>query len=509
MLQNKFYITTAIPYASQKPHIGNAYDGILADMIARYKRLKGLDVLLCTGMDEHGQKIQNSAQKAGITPQEYADDICEYTQKVWEKLNVKYDLFIRTTSDFHKESVRTMFNKLYEKGDIYKGEYQGMYCVSCELFSTESQLEDGKCPDCGRDVAATTESAYFFRLSKYQDRLISYIEQNDNFIVPESRKKEMLNNFLKPGLQDLCVSRSTFDWGIKVDFDPDHVVYVWIDALSNYITALGYHPDKLSEDFKKWWPADLHVIGKDIVRFHSIYWPAFLMALDIPLPRQILGHPWLLMGDRKMSKTDGNVLYTLDLCEKYGTDAVRYYSLSEMPYAADGVITEELLVLKYNSDLANTLGNLVSRTVTMVKKYFGGIVPQDSEPGDHDEDLKHTASVTVREYFEKMNEYRVGEALNAVLNLARRANKYIDETTPWILAKDENAKLRLGTVLYNLTEIVRILGVLLMPVMPESAQSILTQAGSPDSSFDSLGSFGALKAGTEVGESRILFARIN
>ena len=504
----KFYITTAIPYASQKPHIGNAYDGILTDMIVRYKRLAGYDVLFLTGMDEHGQKIEKAAFDAKVMPQEYVDDICEYTKSVWEALNVKNDLFIRTTEDFHKKSVQTMFRKMYEKGDIYKSEYKGMYCVPCELFSTESQLVDGKCPDCGREVTPAAEEAYFFKLSKYQDRLIEYIEQNDEFIKPDSRKKEMLNNFLKPGLQDLCVSRSTFKWGIQVDFDPEHVVYVWLDALSNYITALGYNPDGSKPLFEKWWPADLHVIGKDIVRFHTIYWPAFLMSLDIPLPRQILGHPWLLMGDGKMSKTTGNVLYTLDLCEKYGADAVRYYSLSEMPYAADGNITEDLFVVKYNADLANTLGNLVSRTVSMANKYFDGVICEPNTPDDLDNELIETANSAVCTYFEKMNEYRASEAINAVINLARRANKYIDETTPWILAKDEALKPRLGTVIYNLLETIRILGVMLLPVMPNSAESIIQQIGNPKADFESIKSFGEINSKTKVGESKILFARI-
>ena len=500
----KFYITTAIAYTSRKPHIGNAYDIVLADMIARYKKLQGYDVFLMTGSDEHGQKIEEYANAAGISPKEYVDNVSSQIKEVWQSLNTDYDKFIRTTDADHEKAVQRIFTKLYEQGDIYKGYYEGKYCVPCESFFTPSQLVDGKCPDCGREVIDSKEEAYFLKLSKYQDKLLEYYEQNPNFIMPESRKNEMINNFLKPGLSDLCVSRSTFKWGIPVEFDPKHVTYVWIDALSNYITGIGYNPDGSTDRFKGLWPADLHVIGKDIVRFHTIYWPIILMALGLPLPKQVLGHPWVLVGEDKMSKSKGNVIYADELAKRFSADAVRYYLLSEIPFAQDGTITYESFINKFNADLANTLGNLVNRTVAMTNKYFDGTVSFKETDNELDKDLIATANDTVKRYFELMDIYHNADAVSAVMNLAKRCNKYIDETTPWALAKDEGQKDRLNTVLYNLLECVRLLAVMLTPVMPESCDSIRQQIGEQDTSL----TFGEVKKYT-VGAASPLFARID
>ena len=472
MDKGKFYITTAIAYTSRKPHIGNSYEIVLTDALARYKRLQGYDVFFLTGTDEHGQKIEEYAEAAGVTPKEYVDKVSGEIKAICDLLNTTYDKFIRTTDDYHEKAVQKIFRKLYDKGDIYKSEYEGLYCTPCESFWTEAQLVDGKCPDCGREVKPAKEEAYFFKLSKYQKQLEEYIESNPNFIYPESRKKEMLNNFIKPGLQDLCVSRSSFKWGVPVDFDDKHVIYVWIDALSNYITALGYDPDGSSELYKKYWPADVHIIGKDIVRFHTIYWPIMLMALGEPLPKQVFGHPWLLFGTDKMSKSRGNVIYADDLVELFGVDAVRYYLLSEMPYTSDGSITYETMIERFNSDLANTLGNLVNRTIAMTNKYFGGVIQAPSEAEDVDGELKDTAISTVKKVDELLSTYRVSDALEAIFSLAKRSNKYIDETMPWALAKDESKKERLGTVLYNLLESIRFISVLISPFMPETAEKI-------------------------------------
>lgn len=507
--KGKFYITTAIAYTSRKPHIGNSYEIVLTDAIARYKRLQGYDVFMLTGTDEHGQKIEEYAEAAGVTPKEYVDKVSSEIRGICDLLNTKYDRFIRTTDEQHERIVQKIFKKLYEQGDIYKGHYEGLYCTPCESFWTESQLVDGKCPDCGREVKPAKEEAYFLKLSKYQKRLEDFIEQNENFIYPEARKKEMLNNFIKPGLQDLCVSRTSFKWGIPVDFDPDHVVYVWIDALSNYITAIGYDPDGSSDEYKKYWPADVHIIGKDIVRFHTIYWPIMLMALGEPLPKQVFGHPWLLFGEDKMSKSRGNVIYADDLVELLGVDAVRYYLVSEMPYASDGSITYETIIERYNSDLANTFGNLVNRTIAMQNKYFDGVI----QPGDVaepvDNELKTFALDTVQKIEKCFETYRVADAVEAVLNLAKRSNKYIDETTPWALAKDEASLPRLGTVLYNLLEAIRYIAVLLSPFMPETSEKIFAQMNCDIKDYDSLENFGALKSGEKVGKAEALFARID
>ena len=507
--KGKFYITTAIAYTSRKPHIGNSYEIVLTDAIARYKRLQGYDVFMLTGTDEHGQKIEEYAEAAGVTPKEYVDKVSSEIRGICDLLNTKYDRFIRTTDEQHERIVQKIFKKLYEQGDIYKGHYEGLYCTPCESFWTESQLVDGKCPDCGREVKPAKEEAYFLKLSKYQKRLEDFIEQNENFIYPEARKKEMLNNFIKPGLQDLCVSRTSFKWGIPVDFDPDHVVYVWIDALSNYITAIGYDPDGSSDEYKKYWPADVHIIGKDIVRFHTIYWPIMLMALGEPLPKQVFGHPWLLFGEDKMSKSRGNVIYADDLVELLGVDAVRYYLVSEMPYASDGSITYETIIERYNSDLANTFGNLVNRTIAMQNKYFDGVI----QPGDVaepiDDELKTFALDTVKKIEKCFETYRVADAVEAVLNLAKRSNKYIDETTPWALAKNEASLPRLGTVLYNLLEAIRYIAVLLSPFMPETSEKIFAQMNCDIKDYDSLENFGALKSGEKVGKAEALFARID
>ena len=507
--KGKFYITTAIAYTSRKPHIGNSYEIVLTDAIARYKRLQGYDVFMLTGTDEHGQKIEEYAKTAGVTPKEYVDKVSGEIRAICDLLNTSYDRFIRTTDEQHEKVVQKIFKKLYEQGDIYKGHYEGMYCTPCESFWTESQLVDGKCPDCGREVKPAKEEAYFLKLSKYQKRLEEFIEQNENFIYPEARKKEMLNNFIKPGLQDLCVSRTSFKWGVPVDFDPNHVVYVWIDALSNYITAIGYDPDGSSDEYKKYWPADVHIIGKDIVRFHTIYWPIMLMALGEPLPKQVFGHPWLLFGEDKMSKSRGNVIYADDLVELLGVDAVRYYLVSEMPYASDGSITYETIIERYNSDLANTFGNLVNRTIAMQNKYFDGIIQPGNVKEPVDDELKNFALDTVKKVEKCFETYRVADAVEAVLNLAKRSNKYIDETAPWALAKDEASLPRLGTVLYNLLEAIRYIAVLLSPFMPETSEKIFAQMNCNIKDYDSLETFGALKAGEKVGKAEALFARID
>ena len=471
----KYYISTAIAYTSSKPHIGNTYEIVLADAIARYKRQKGFDVYFQTGTDEHGEKIQQKAIEKGITPQEYVDDIAGQVRSIWDVMNTSYDNFVRTTDKNHEKVVQKIFEKLYKQGDIYKGTYEGWYCTPDESFWTESQLVDGKCPDCGREVKKAKEEAYFFKLSKYQDRLIKYIEDHPEFIKPESRKNEMINNFLKPGLQDLCVSRSSFDWGVPVPFDDKHVIYVWIDALSNYITNIGYDPDKSSEEFKKLWPADLHLVGKDIIRFHTIYWPIILMALDLPLPKKVFGHPWLLMGNDKMSKSKGNILYADDLVKQFGLDAIRYYVLHEIPFANDGTITYDLIIERINSDLANVLGNLVNRTISMANKYFDGNVTKTKQGTEFDKDLIEKVNNLSSKVDEKMDKLEIGAALDEIFEVLRRSNKYIDETTPWALAKDENEKDKLQTVIYNLLEAIRVCAVLLKPFLPDTSDEILKQ----------------------------------
>lgn len=509
MSKGKFYITTAIAYTSRKPHIGNSYEIVMTDAIARYKRLQGYDVFFQTGTDEHGQKIEEIAAAEGITPKQHVDRVAGEIREICDLLNTTYDKFIRTTDPDHERVIQKIFKKLYDQGDIYKGHYEGMYCTPCESFWTESQLIDGKCPDCGREVKPAREEAYFLKLSKYQKQLEEYIETNENFIYPESRKKEMLNNFIKPGLQDLCVSRTSFKWGIPVDFDPKHVVYVWLDALANYITGIGYDPDGSSEQYKKYWPADVHIIGKDIVRFHTIYWPIMLMALGEPLPKQVFGHPWLLFGTDKMSKSRGNVIYADDLVDLFGVDAVRYYLLAEMPYASDGSITYENMIERYNADLANTLGNLVNRTIAMTNKYFDGVVQPGDVTEELDGELKALAVETVGKVDKLLSEYRVSDTLDAIFTLAKRCNKYIDETAPWALAKDESKKARLGTVLYNLLESIRFVAVLLSPFLPETSEKILAQINTDIKDYDSLSAFGALKVGTVVGKAEPLFARID
>ena len=508
-MSKKFYITTAIAYTSRKPHIGNTYEVVLTDAIARYRRLVGDDVFFLTGTDEHGQKIENYANEASITPQKYVDSVAGEIRSIWDLMNTSYDKFIRTTDDYHVKAVQKIFKKLYDKGDIYKSEYEGLYCTPCESFFTETQLVDGKCPDCGREVTKTREEAYFFKMSKYADKLIKYIEEHPDFIHPESRKNEMINNFLKVGLQDLCVSRTSFKWGVPVTFDDKHVIYVWIDALSNYITALGYDPDGSGELFNKYWPADVHIIGKDILRFHTIYWPIMLMALDLPLPKQVFGHPWLLAGNDKMSKSKGNVIYADDLSEYFGVDGVRYYVLSEMPYAQDGNITYETIIARYNSDLANTLGNLVNRTIAMSNKYFSGIVENKKVCEDVDDELINEAQGCVKEVDRLMEQFHVADSLDAIISLARRCNKYIDETMPWALAKDDTKKDRLKTVLYNLTESIRFIAILLSPFLPATAEEILRQINCSESSYDSLSEFGVIKNGHCVGEAQIIFSRID
>lgn len=508
--KGKFYITTAIAYTSRKPHIGNSYEIVLTDAIARYKRMLGYDVFFLTGTDEHGQKIEEYAKEAGVTPKEYVDKVAGEIRAICDSLNTTYDKFIRTTDDYHEKAVQKIFKKLYDKGDIYKGEYEGMYCTPCESFWTESQLdENGCCPDCHREVKKAKEEAYFLKLSKYQKQLEDYIESNENFIYPESRKNEMLNNFIRPGLQDLCVSRTSFKWGIPVTFDEKHVIYVWLDALSNYITALGYDPDGSSDLYKKYWPADVHIIGKDIVRFHTIYWPIMLMALGEPLPKQVYGHPWLLFGEDKMSKSKGNVIYAEDLIEVFGVDAVRYYLLSEMPHASDGSITYATLIERYNSDLANTIGNLVNRTIAMQKKYFDGVIQPNDTAEPLDDEVKALAVKTLADVDKCFNEYKIADSIECILTLARRLNKYIDETMPWALAKDESKKARLGAVLYNLLEGIRYLAILLKPYMPDTSKEILSQLNTDVTDYDSLLTFGGLKAGESVGEPNVLFSRID
>ncbi len=508
--KGKFYITTAIAYTSRKPHIGNSYEIVLTDAIARYKRMLGYDVFFLTGTDEHGQKIEEYAKEAGVTPKEYVDKVAGEIRAICDSLNTTYDKFIRTTDDYHEKAVQKIFKKLYDKGDIYKGEYEGMYCTPCESFWTESQLdENGCCPDCHREVKKAKEEAYFLKLSKYQKQLEDYIESNENFIYPESRKNEMLNNFIRPGLQDLCVSRTSFKWGIPVTFDEKHVIYVWLDALSNYITALGYDPDGSSDLYKKYWPADVHIIGKDIVRFHTIYWPIMLMALGEPLPKQVYGHPWLLFGEDKMSKSKGNVIYAEDLIEVFGVDAVRYYLLSEMPHASDGSITYETLIERYNSDLANTIGNLVNRTIAMQKKYFDGVIQPNDTAEPLDDEVKALAVKTLSDVDKCFNEYKIADSIECILTLARRLNKYIDETMPWALAKDESKKARLGAVLYNLLEGIRYLAILLKPYMPDTSKEILAQLNTDVTDYDSLLTFGGLKTGESVGEPKVLFSRID
>ena len=504
-----YYITTAIAYASGKPHIGNTYEIILTDAIARYKRLAGFDVFFCTGTDEHGQKIENKAHDAGLSPKAFVDGVAEQIKGIWDLVGTSYDYFIRTTDDYHERAVQNIFKKFYEQGDIYKSEYEGWYCEPCESFFTETQIVDGKCPDCGRPVKKMKEEAYFFKMSKYADRLMKYIEDHPDFISPELRKKEMINNFLKPGLQDLCVSRTSFKWGIPVPFNERHVIYVWLDALTNYITALGYDVDRQGENFGKYWPADLHVIGKDILRFHTIYWPIFLMALDLPLPKKVFGHPWLLFGEDKMSKSKGNVIYADDLVHAFGVDAVRHYVLSETPFAADGSITYETVIERYNSDLANNLGNLVSRTLAMTKKYFGGMVPAPAQSTEFDASLIETVRQTVETYKAKMDDLHIADAENAVFAMLRRANKYIDETAPWILAKDEDKKEVLGTVLYNLLETIRVGAVLLTPFMPSTAASIFKQLNTEAGDLSTVENFGVYAAETVLGESEMLFGRID
>ena len=509
----KFYVTTAIAYASRKPHFGNTYEIIMSDAFARFQRRMGKDVFLCTGTDEHGQKIENLAAEAGITPKAYVDGVAAEIRRIWDLMGVKYDHFIRTTDDYHESAVAKIFKKFYDKGDIYKGHYEGWYCTPCESFFTETQVVEGKCPDCGRPVAQAKEEAYFFKMSKYADRLMKHIEDNPEFIEPESRKKEMVNNFLKAGLQDLCVSRTSFKWGIPVDFDPKHVVYVWLDALTNYITAIGYDPDKSfeeqSERFKKYWPCDVHIIGKDILRFHTIYWPIFLMALDLPLPKKVFGHPWFNFGNDKMSKSKGNVVFADELAEIFGVDGVRYYALAEMPYNSDGSITYENVINSYNNDLANNLGNLVSRTHAMTKKYFDGIVPAPGKEEALDADLKATVAAAIKNSVELMGSYHVADSLSEIFAMLRRANKYIDETTPWVLAKNEEDKPRLATVIYNLLEVIRVAAVLLNPYIPTTSENVFTQLATDKTEFSTVAEFGALESGRALGEAFTLFARID
>ena len=509
--KGKFYMTTAIAYTSGKPHIGNTYEIILADAIARYKRAEGYDVYFQTGTDEHGQKIQEKAEAADISPKEFVDQVSGEVKRIWDLVNSSYDNFVRTTDEDHEKCVKKIFKKLYDQGDIYKGSYEGMYCTPCESFWTESQLVDGKCPDCGREVQPAKEEAYFFKMSKYADRLIDYINTHPDFIQPVSRKNEMMNNFLLPGLQDLCVSRTSFKWGIPVDFDPGHIVYVWIDALTNYITGLGYDVDGNSDElYHRYWPADLHLIGKDIIRFHTIYWPIFLMALDLPLPKQVFGHPWLLQGGDKMSKSKGNVIYADDLVDLFGVDAVRFFVLHEMPFENDGVITWELLVERMNSELANTLGNLVNRTISMSNKYFGGVVNNTGVTEEVDEDLKKFVLGTMAKVDAKMEELRVADAMTEIFNLFKRCNKYIDETMPWALAKDEAKKERLETVLYNLVESILIGAELLESFMPETAERIRKQLNAQPRGKESLNTFGLYPSGNKVTEApEILFARLD
>ena len=507
-MNKKFYISTAIAYASAKPHIGNTYEIVLADAIARYKRLTGYDVYFQTGTDEHGQKIELKAKEQGIRPQEYVDNISLEVRNIWDVMNTSYDKFVRTTNPVHKERVQKIFKKLYDQGDIYKGRYEGLYCTPCESFFTESQLIDSKCPDCGREVKKASEEAYFFKLSNYTKRLEEYIETHPDFIKPESRKNEIVNNFLKPGLQDLCISRTSFKWGIPVTFDESHVIYVWIDALSNYITFLGYDVDNSTEEFKKYWPADIHLIGKDILRFHTIYWPIMLMALDLPLPKKIFGHPWVLFGEDKMSKSKGNIVYADQLVKEFGVDAIRYYLLHEIPYAQDGTFTYELLIERINSDLANVLGNLVNRTISMCHKYFDGIVYEPTSFEEIDEELKTLVLDMPQKVEKNMNELRCADAIDNIFEVFRRCNKYIDETTPWILAKDETKKERLKTVLYNLLESIRSGAVLLQAYLPDTADKIFHQLNTENKFIDSI-NFKGMDIGLHLNNPEPLFNRIN
>ncbi len=511
MKKEPFYLTTAIAYASRKPHFGNTYEVIMADSVARFQRAMGRDVWFCTGTDEHGQKIENYAKEKGITPQEYVDGVSGEIKGIWNLMNTSYDYFIRTTDEPHVKTVQKIFRRFYEQGDIYKGEYEGWYCTPCESFFTATQAEGGKCPDCGRPLTQAKEEAYFFKMSKYADRLMTYIDEHPDFIQPELRKKEMVNNFLKTGLQDLCVSRTSFKWGIPVDFDDRHVVYVWLDALTNYITALGYDPDKTyaeqSEKFRKFWPADVHIIGKDILRFHTIYWPIFLMALDLPLPKQVFGHPWFNFGADKMSKSKGNVIYADQLAEHFTVDGVRYYALSEMPFSGDGSITYESVIKRYNTDLVNNLGNLVKRTLDMEKKYFGKIIPTPHAEEGSDRELKDACLNAFDNMKAKMQDFHVADALAEIFTMLSRANKYIDETTPWGLAKDESKKERLETVIYNLLEAIRFGAVMLTPFIPATAEEILDELNTDKRDFDSLSTFGGLTPSDTVGDSRVLFAR--
>ena len=509
----KFYLTTAIAYASRKPHFGNTYEIIMSDAFARFQRQMGKDVFFCTGTDEHGQKIEEYAEAAGVSPKEYVDKVAAEVRGIWDLMGASYDHFIRTTDAYHEKTVQKIFRRFYEQGDIYKGYYEGWYCKPCESFFTSTQVVDGKCPDCGRPVGQAKEEAYFFRMSAYADRLMKYIDEHPEFIEPESRKKEMVNNFLKAGLQDLCVSRTSFRWGIPVDFDPKHVVYVWLDALTNYITAIGYDPDKTyeeqSETFRKWWPADVHIIGKDILRFHTIYWPIFLMALGLPLPKKVFGHPWFNFGTDKMSKSRGNVVYADELAEDIGVDGVRYYALAEMPYGADGAITYESVLARYNNDLANNLGNLVSRTHAMTKKYFDGVVPAPAKREAVDSELEAAVRGAADASRTLAADYHIADALDEIFSMLRRANKYIDETMPWVLAKDETKHARLGTVLYNLLETIRQAAVLLTPYLPTTAEKIFAELGTEEKDYATTSSFGALKAGRPLGEGGILFARLD
>ena len=507
-MKEKFYISTAIAYTSGKPHIGNTYEIVLADAIARFKRLKGYDVYFQTGTDEHGEKIELKAKEAGVTPQEFVDEKAAEIKRIWDIMNTSYDKFVRTTDKNHERVVQDIFKKMYEKGDIYKGEYKGLYCTPCESFWTESQLVDGKCPDCGREVQEKREEAYFFRLSKYQDRLEKYIEEHPDFIKPEARKNEMLNNFIKPGLQDLCVSRSSFSWGIPVGIDPKHVVYVWLDALTNYITNIGYEVDHPTEEFQKLWPADLHLIGKDIIRFHTIYWPCFLMSLDLPLPKQVFGHPWLIMADGKMSKSKGNVIYADDLVHEFGVDAVRYYFLHEIPYASDGIFSRELLIDRINGDLVNILGNLVNRTVSMAHKYFDGTITNAKVNEDVDTDFIQAISSLDEKVTAKMDDLHIGEALDEIFDVLRKSNKYIDDTTPWILAKDETKKGRLETVLYNLLESIRICAIFLSPFLPDTSEKIFDQLNTQNRTYETR-DFGMLESPITLNTPQHLFSRID
>ena len=509
MEKKKFYISTAIAYTSAKPHIGNTYEIVLADVIARYKRLLGYDVYFQTGTDEHGEKIEIKAKEAGVTPLEYVDNIAASIKAIWDVMNTSYDKFVRTTDPKHMKVVQDIFKKFYDQGDIYKGEYKGLYCTPCESFWTESQLVDGKCPDCGREVKEAREEAYFFRMSKYAKWLEEYIESHPGFIEPEARKNEIMNNFIKPGLQDLCVSRTSFDWGIPVTFDEGHIVYVWIDALSNYITFLGYQVNgESSLEFKKYWPCDIHLIGKDILRFHTIYWPIMLHALGLEIPKRIFGHPWLLFGNDKMSKSKGNIVYADDLVSKYGVDAVRYYMIHEMPFASDGTFTFELLINSINTNLANNLGNLVNRTIGMINKYFDGVVVNKNVNEDIDKDLKDIVLSAKDKVNDKMDNLRIADSLDEVFEIFKRCNKYIDETTPWILAKDESKLDRLSTVMYNLVESIRIGAVLLQAYLPDTASSIFNQINTDITSYDTIEEFGKYVSGTKVGEAKVLFQRI-